>query len=127
MFSWLKKLFTRVEHRVVEVEKGTRLPELTTEVKESLKSLQYHPGFQYLQAKLRLERATLQRYLHEGFTLTEGQLHHLQGGIHYLGYLESELAKHLKADIRTVRTATSNEVEHLDKFISNLETVGDES
>lgn len=125
MFKKLWNIFSnKTKFYVVEVEQATKLPELTQELRESIKTLEFHPGFRYLTAKLRYERAMLEKYLHEGFTLAEGQMHHLQGGIHYLKYLESEIARHVKAQAAHVRQAAQHEDQLFQQFYADsIETI----
>ena len=108
MLNWIKKFLSRVEYRVLEVEGAVKLPELTPELKDSLRVLQSHSGFQYMLTRLKLEQANLKKYLHEGFQLSEQEMHHLQAGIHYTGWLEREIAR-LTSVPRKVESAISSE------------------
>lgn len=108
MLNWIKKFLSRVEYRVLEVEGAVKLPELTLELKDSLRVLQSHSGFQYMLTRLKLEQANLKKYLHEGFQLSEQEMHHLQAGIHYTGWLEREIAR-LTSVPRKVESAISSE------------------
>lgn len=126
MIKFLKGLFKREERYVVlEVEKGTsQLGQMTNELRESIKTLQYHPGFQYLVTKFRYEKAMLSKYLHEGFQLSEKELHHLQAGVHYLGYLEREVDAQVKVAVQKGRTALEDEINEFEKIKAATELIG---
>lgn len=127
MLNWLKSFFTRTEkYIIIEIDKAIgKVPTLTQEIRDSVKSLQYHPGFVYLQKKFHAERAYLETLLHEGHTLSERELHHLQAGIHYLSYLDSELKK-MFVDIpkNNTRSAYDDEVDAFERIRSHVETIG---
>ena len=126
--NWLKRLFGKAEqdvkYLVVELEKATKLPELTGDLKESLKTLVFHPGFVYLQQKLRYERALLQKYLSEGYQLDEKALRHLQAGVHYLGYLESEIKRLTAQTGAAARESFAAEAEAFDKIRASVDLIG---
>lgn len=90
---WFRKGEQKVVYRTIEVDKGVDLPPLSEELKEGLKTLQHNFAFQYLVNRLKLERAELQRQLAKGFTLDEQQLHFIQSGIFYCGWLEDTIAR----------------------------------
>lgn len=121
-------LFKRAEKFVVvEVEKAeAKLPELSAELRESVKTLQHHPGFQYLMAKFRYERAMLEKYLHEGFQLPEAGLRHLQAGVHYMKWMEDEVKKLVFAVERNARTAAQHEVDEFERIRESITLVGEE-
>lgn len=75
---------------IVELEKGNRLPELTGDLKESLRTLDYHPGFQYLLQRLKVAKAGILSQLQEGLGLTEVQLRYLQAGLYWCNWLGEE-------------------------------------
>src|SRR6266404_3846709 len=80
------------QYKIIEVEKPhSPLPELTQDVKESLKTLKYQPGYIYLMQRFNLQRAELERQLKFGFSLTEQQLHFLQAGIYHMGWIEEQI------------------------------------
>lgn len=128
MFAFIKKFFSEVKtetkYSIVEIEKEAKLPEFNPEIRESLKTLQFHPGFVYLQQKLKYEKAMLAKYLHEGFQLGEKELHHLQAGIYYLGYLEREIANAIRKGEATARAAANPEVEAFDRIVQTIEHIG---
>lgn len=124
--SWFSKAVNKIEYKVVEIEREAKLPPVTADLRESIKTLQYHPGFQYLIHKMRYEKASLAKYLHEGFNLSEKELHHLQAGIHYIGWIEGELARLSAAPASVVRSAAQEEREVFDRMRSSLELIGND-
>lgn len=124
--SWFSKAVNSIEYKVVEIERETKLPPVTADLRESLKTLQYHPGFQYLIHKMKYEKAALAKYLHEGFNLTEKELHHLQAGIHYIGWIEAELGRLAAAPVSVVRSAAQEEREVFDRMRSSIELIGND-
>jgi hypothetical protein len=79
------------QYKYIEVEKGTRLPELTNDLKESLAVLSHHPAFQYILMRLRFEKGQVQAYLNEGYQLDDKALRYLQAGIYWLSYIETQV------------------------------------
>lgn len=124
MFKKLKQYFTKSQYIVVELEKEIAPQEITSELRESAKTLQFHPAFSYIMHRIKAEKAMLQKYLHEGFTLPEQQLHHLQAGIYYLEFLDRELRKLTSMPSSISREATSLEREEFEKIRANLDLVG---
>lgn len=108
MLNWIKSLFSGTVYRVLEIEGSLKLPELSADLKDSLRSLQYHPGHNYMLSRLKLEQANLRKYLAEGFKLSEQELHHLQAGVFYTGWLEREINR-LTSVPRKVESAVSSE------------------
>lgn len=125
MFNRIKSWF-RKELQVIEVDKSRVLPELTEELKQSIQLLKHNPAFQYLTNKFHYEKATLQAFLNKGFTLERHEVARLQTGIHYLGYLESEVERLGAATISGIRRdASSIEQEAFNKIHSSLEFIHD--
>lgn len=124
MFRWLKKFFTHVEVKVIELERTAELPQLTAELKDSLRTLQVHPGFHYLLQRFRMEKASLQHALHSGFNLTERELHHLQAGIHFAGWFDSELNRLTQIPRKAEREISLDERKLFDEVRSSLELIG---
>lgn len=114
----------QIAYKVLEVPTGTKLPDLSPEMKETVKSLQYHPGFQHLVAKLRFHKSQLQHQLNEGFELPDVSLRYLQAGIFWLAFLEDEVARTTSAPPAISRSPSRQEELEFEKFSSNLETVG---
>jgi hypothetical protein len=110
---------------IIELEKGSRLPELTGDLRESLRTLDYHPGFQYLLQRLRVAKAGILSQLQEGLSLTEVQLRYLQAGLYWAGWLENE---HLSLSTKRPpsRPTTEDEEAEFRAIRENLELVGTE-
>lgn len=76
---------------IVSIEKGQRLPEFTEDIRRSVMTLQSHPGFLYLLAKLNFQQQAL-RAQHETrrhATLKDSEF--FQSGIAWSGWLQNEL------------------------------------
>jgi len=111
---------------LVEVEKGGKLPELTADLKESLKALQYNTGHNYLLQRLKYHKALLQKNLNEGLQLDEVQLRYLQAGLYWVGWLENEIKTLTQAPSSTPRPAAPIEQEEFERLQAHLELVGKE-
>lgn len=107
---------------ILEIEKNSKLPELTGDLKESIKTLEYHPGYNYLIQRLRHAKAVMNSQLREGMELTETQLRYLQAGIFWAGWLENEQLTLTKN--RPVREQTSTEAEEFERLQRSLDLVG---
>ena len=108
---------------IVEIEKGTKLPELTGDLKESLRALQHSPAFQYILARLRHQGAALNNTLREGMQLTETQIRFLQAGLYWTSFIEKDFAK-LTQTVPQARPATDSEAEQFREIQRNMELVG---
>lgn len=108
---------------VIELEKGSKLPELTGDLRENLKTLQHSAGFNYLLQRLRVQRASLLAHLREGLNLNETQLRYLQAGIYWAGWLESELQS-LTVNKQAPRATTPDEDMEFSKVRESLQLVG---
>lgn len=115
--EWITK------YRVVEVPEGTRLPELTPDLKESLKTLQHNPAFQYLLMRQRLQRGRVQSYINEGFKLDDNELRFAQAGMYWLGFLERDY-KSLIRQPEFDRQATVSEQDEFNRIAETLESIG---
>lgn len=123
--SFLDKIFFTpiVKYQVVEIEKGSKLPELTGDLKESLKALAHAPAFQYLLMRLRYQRALIQNSLNEGLNLTETQIRFLQAGAYWTAQIEKDFNKLIQSTPVT-REALVNEESEFRKMQESLELVG---
>jgi hypothetical protein len=108
---------------IVEVEKGTKLPELTNDLKESLKTLALTPAFQYLMQRFRVKKAAMESTLKEGFKLDELQLRYCQAGIYWAGEIERDLQT-LTQEQRTQRAPLPDELSEFRKINRSIELVG---
>lgn len=110
-------------HHVIEVPQGHKLPELNGDLKESLKALYNHPGFQYLLQRLRFQKAAMESTLREGINLTEIQLRYLQAGIFWASQLEKDISS-LTQSRPTQREAFPDEATEFAKIRQGIELVG---
>ena len=113
---------TKTIHTLTEVEKGTKLPELNADLKESLKTLPLHPAFNYLTQKMRLQASALAKALHEGADLEERQMRYLQAGIFWLTYLDSEIRR-LTHTTMPSRQASLSEAEEFDRVHKQMDLI----
>lgn len=122
-------LFKReVEHHyhVVEFDRNTKLPELTGDLRESLKSLALQPSFQYLMQRFRVKKAAMEATLREGFKLDEQQLRYCQAGIYWAGEIERDI-QILTQEQPTRRPAKVDELEEFKKIAKSISLVGQEN
>jgi hypothetical protein len=123
MFDFLKK---EVHHyHVVELDKNTRLPELTGDLREGLKSLALQPAFQYLMHRFRIKKAAMEATLREGFKLDEQQLRYCQSGIYWAGEFERDITI-LTQDQPQRRPAKVDELEEFKRINRAISLVGQE-
>lgn len=109
---------------LLEIPPGTKLPEMNNDLRDSLRALQSTPAFQYLQTKLRLQKAQLQRSLNEGFQLEEKEIRYLQAGIFWLGHIESDIAAATRAPHLVSRTPSRLEEEEFAAIHSSIDMLG---
>lgn len=95
-----------------------RLPEVTSDVKESLASLKHHPGFVFLMSKLALQRRYFEAQLHTGRHVGD-DVPHLQAAIHWAGWLEKTCNS-----LQPTFEANSSEFEAFEAARQSLELVG---
>lgn len=115
-------MFKRVEYQILEVEKGSKLPELTADLKESLRALQHVPAFQYLIMKLRYDKAAVEKSLRDGLFLPEAQLRGLQAGCYWLEYLEREINS-LTKGTTPPRPSTPTEAQEFEAIRQQIELI----
>jgi hypothetical protein len=114
-----------VEHHyhVVEFDRTTKLPELTGDLRESLKTLSMLPAFQYLMQRFRVKRASMETTLREGFKLDEQQLRYCQAGIYWAQEIERDIQL-LTQEQPTRRPATVDELAAFKNVSSAITLVG---
>lgn len=122
MFDFLKQNI----YHVIELDKTTKLPELTGDLRESLKTLTMLPSFQYLMMRFRVKKAAMENTLKEGFKLDENQLRYCQSGIYWAGEIERDI-KLLTQEQPTTRPAARDEMEEFRKVSKAITLVGDDS
>lgn len=110
-------------YHTVELPANSKLPELTGDLRESLKTLFLYPAFQYLLQRLRFQKAAMETALREGINLTETQLRYLQAGIFWAGQIEKDISVLTQASAN-IRPVQEDERAEFDKVRQNLDMVG---
>ena len=113
-------------YHVVEIDKSTKLPELTGDLRESLRTLALLPAFQYLLQRFRVKKAAMESTLREGFKLDEQQLRYCQAGIYWAGEIERDI-KLLTQDVTQSRPAQVDELEEFRKISKAINLVGQDT
>lgn len=94
---------------ILEVEKGARVPGLDKDSAQAVASLQGHPGFLYLLAKLKFQnevlKSTLQSRRHENIREVE----FLQSGIAWTNWLRDQLEGAVNFKTAPVTDASASE------------------
>jgi hypothetical protein len=117
-------MFQDVHHyHTVEIDKDSKLPELTGDLRESIKALVNHPGFQYLLARFRHQKAAMETSLREGFNLTETQLRYIQAGTFWAGHFDREI-KLLTQTAPKAQPVLDNEHEQFEKIRQSIDLIG---
>jgi hypothetical protein len=114
---------TEHHYHVIETDKSTKLPELTGDLRESLKTLALQPAFQYLMQRFRVKRAAMETTLREGFKLDEQQLRYCQAGIYWAMELERDI-KLLTQEQSTKRPASVDELAAFKQVAKAITLVG---
>lgn len=110
-------------YHTIELQANSKLPELTGDLRESLKTLSLYPAFQYLLQRLRFQKAAMETTLREGINLTETQLRYLQAGIFWAGQMEKDITV-LTQSSPNSRPAQEDEHAEFEKVRQNLDMVG---
>ena len=96
MFEKLKAwLAPAVEYRIVEVERPRPLADLKKmkDGEAAVASLAGHPGYDFLVAKLRIQKAFLDRTLKSTIPTDLPTVSHLINGIYWCGWLEEQVTQ----------------------------------
>lgn len=110
-------------YHVIELDRNTKLPELTGDLRESLKSLALQPAFQYLLQRFRVKKAAMESTLREGFKLDEQQLRYCQAGIYWAGELERDIQSLTQVATQS-RPVQYDELAEFRKISQAIELVG---
>lgn len=108
---------------IIEVEPSSKLPEITGDLRESLKALSFNPAFGYILQRLRFQKAAMETAFREGMNLTEIQLRYLQAGIHWAGQIQKDIQVLTQAQPNK-RATTDYEAEEFAKVKSNIDLIG---
>lgn len=119
----LFKKETEHHYHVVELDRTTKLPELTGDLRESLKTLSMLPAFNYLMQRFRVKKAAMEATLREGFKLDEQQLRYCQAGIYWAAELERDI-KLLTQEQPQTRPAAVDELEAFKQVAKSITLVG---
>lgn len=110
--------------KVIEIEKQT-VPELNGASAMAVASLATHPGFQYLMAKLKFQRAALKDALEKTRHKTLNDVEFLQSGANWCNWLQIELDKAVSiVNNPKPRVARAYELEAFEQLKGNVELVG---
>lgn len=119
-------MFDKEVIKFVEVPQPLPLGALTNEAKDSLVSLQAHPGFQYLLAKLKLEKAVLETKLKRARHKDMRDVEFIQSGIFWAEWLEMQVAKLVtKSNPTMLSKPTLSEEALIREMQAAVETVGE--
>lgn len=100
---------------------------LTPEIRESVKSLFYNPGFNYLLNSLALQRAYMRTQLEEAIHSDLRAVDRLQNGIYWTNWLEKQahLISNTELHSQPARQLRKSEMELLEEIKRNLIPVGE--
>lgn len=113
-----------IKHKIVEIPAGSKLPELTTDLRESLKTLQHSPAFNYIIHRLRYQRAAMEEALRNGMNLDEQKLRYLQSGIYWASQIETDISTLTQVPSATPRVADNHEALEFAKVKQSLDLIG---
>lgn len=102
---------TPCQIRIVEIEKAVRVPSFDKEIAKSVQTLQSHPGFVYLLAKLRFQHQILQDTLSTQRQTGLREVEFLQSGIAWTKWLEQQLNLSVNLQTEVERPAEDPEIE----------------
>lgn len=108
---------------VVEVEKRSD-PKLDAELRESVRSLAWHPGFRYLRDKLTFQRQALLARLAQSKHASLSDAEFIQSGIAWASWLEAQLDKATASATRHATPTTPSEEDLIEQVKASIERVG---
>jgi hypothetical protein len=123
MLNWLKP---KTNYLVVEVERPRPLTDLKKmkDGEAAVASLQGHPGFEYLLAKFRVQKALLERSLRSELHQDLNSVLRLQAGVFWSGWLEEQLTQAKNRQDRTAQTPAAEELKLFNEIQAALTKVG---
>lgn len=127
MVKWLKSFFTpEVQYSIVEVERPRPLVDLRKmkDGEAAVASLEGHPGWQYLLAKFRIQKAALERSLHSELHTDLSAVLRLQAGVFWCGWLESQLTSSKSKIERAAQAPSTEELAMLKEIMGAMTQVG---
>lgn len=120
------KWFNKTEkYQIVEIEKPRTYSTLEgEELREALRSLNAHPGFRYLQERLRAQKSFLQGRLSGLRHKSMDEVTFLQQGMAWAGWLDAELSRLSETPAAPKLDPVEQELAAFMELSSLLETVG---
>jgi hypothetical protein len=107
---------------LLEVERPVPVVERSDEA--AIAALQVHPGMTALLNRFKLQRAVLQAKLNTDKFKDVTDVHSIQSGISWLGFVERQVREATNnIETRKVRVSTFDENEQFDKVLSSIESI----
>ena len=127
--SWLSNLLggPTVAYKIIEVEKRPAPSLETSEVKATLAVLPENPGFLYLMARFRMQKAVIERTLKYSKQESKEDYAWLQAGIFWAEWFENETNRLTKRAAAIEADTTHFEEDAFKHIDSMLERVGSQS
>lgn len=111
-------------YKVIPVTKTHETePVLNDELRASIRTLEFHPGFEYLLRRADAVKAFLKRQLEEGKHTDMREVHYLQAGIYWASFWEREM-RSKSQPIKPPADATELDREAFEAARLALEVVG---
>lgn len=126
MFNTLRELFkSRVDYRIVEVKAPRPIVRWDNTTKETISTLNSHPGFVALMEKLSLTKAQLESKNNTQWKKDLREADFLQSGIFWCNWLQDEVNKSTsRGSIKQYIDPMQEELEAFQKLDANIERVG---
>ena len=116
---------TKLDVKVVEIEKIHGVPELDASSASAVATLRDHPGFQYLVTSLRHQAALLKTALAKNRHKDIRDVEFLQSGINWCGWLEEQISKAVGLQNRPApRPARASELDEFERLLNQIDVVG---
>lgn len=127
MFGRKPEVVVKQVFQVVEIERPREIGALDKEVAQSVASLQHHPGFTYLLAKLRYQRSALVSHLLKSRQSNIVDVEFIKSGVAWCSWLEDQLNQALGVVNRPAPAEASPDEEAAFKEVHRfLELVGNQ-
>jgi hypothetical protein len=108
--------------KVIEVEKAQRVPPMDADIARSIQTLQSHPGFLYILAKLKFQREVLKTQVATTRQASMEDVIMLQSGVAWSGWLQTQLDQAIGFK-STSAPATPAEITLFEEAQRNLEVL----
>lgn len=113
-----------VSFKVVEVPAGRTPQKWTKEVRDSVATLNYHPGFLAILDRLALQKALVNSKLHGEYRKDLRENDWLQSGSFWLGYLQTLMDQATLVPRAPERDAMEEELEAFKQIDAQIERIG---